>query len=86
MTEAILKARSANQQTVAVQRLERMKNAEASPAWRKFHSMADAVADRHPIHPMALMQTIGRLLPPEAVVIDETVSSGVGRAALPEKR
>jgi benzoylformate decarboxylase len=44
----------------------------------KFHQMADAVADRHPIHPMALMQTIGRLLPPEAVVIDETVSSGVG--------
>jgi benzoylformate decarboxylase len=77
MTEAILKARSANQQTVAVQRLERMKNAGIA-SLAKFHSMADAVADRHPIHPMALMQTIGRLLPPEAVVIDETVSSGVG--------
>ena len=40
--------------------------------------MADALADRHPIHPLALMQTIGRLLPADAVVIDETVSSGIG--------
>ncbi len=40
--------------------------------------MADAVAERHPIHPLALMQTIGRLLPADAVVIDETVSSGTG--------
>ena len=40
--------------------------------------MADAVAERHPIHPLALMQTIGRLLPDDAVVIDETVSYGMG--------
>jgi benzoylformate decarboxylase len=40
--------------------------------------MADAVADRRPIHPLALMQTIGRRLPDDAVVIDETVSSGTG--------
>jgi benzoylformate decarboxylase len=77
MTDAILKARSANQQAVAVNRLERMKNAGIA-SLAKFHQMADAVADRHPIHPMALMQMIGRLLPAEAVVIDETVSSGVG--------
>jgi benzoylformate decarboxylase len=77
LTEAIHKARSGVQQTTSVHRLERMKAAGLA-SLAKFHQMADAVADRHPIHPMALMQTIGRLLPPEAVVIDETVSSGVG--------
>ncbi len=40
--------------------------------------MADALAERHPIHPLPLMQVIGRMLPANAVVIDETVSSGNG--------
>ncbi|MFL5252904.1 MAG: thiamine pyrophosphate-binding protein [Rhodopila sp.] len=77
LAEAIHTARSVSQKTASVQRLERMKNAGIA-SLAKFHQMADAVADRRPIHPMALMQTIGKLLPAEAVVIDETVSSGVG--------
>ncbi len=77
LTAALLKARSAGAQTKAAHRLDRMKAAGLA-SLAHFHAMADAVSDRHPIHPMALMQTIGKLLPAEAVVIDETVSSGVG--------
>ena len=52
--------------------------AEGIASLHKLNTMADALAERHPIHPLALMQTIGRLLPDDAVVIDETVSSGTG--------
>ncbi len=77
LTAAVLAARSSREQSAAAHRLDRMKAAGLA-SLAHFHAMADAVADRHPIHPMALMQTIGKLLPAEAVVIDETVSSGVG--------
>jgi benzoylformate decarboxylase len=77
LTEAALRARSSHEQAATVKRLGLAKAAGLASLAR-FHAMADAVADRHPIHPMALMQTIGRLLPSDAVVIDETVSSGVG--------
>jgi benzoylformate decarboxylase len=61
----------------AMKRLQHVK-AEGIASLHKLHTMADALAERHPIHPLALMQTIGRLLPDDAVVIDETVSSGNG--------
>jgi len=77
LTEAILRARSSQEQEAAVQRLARVK-ADGLASLANFHAMADAVTNRRPIHPMALMQMIGKLLPAEAVVIDETVSSGVG--------
>ena len=51
---------------------------ETGGDWQHALEEYRAVAARDPIHPMALMQAIGRLLPPEAVVIDETISSGVG--------
>ena len=77
LTRALLDARSAVEADVAVQRLAHVK-AEGIASLHQLHAMADAVAERHPIHPLALMQTIGRLLPDDAVVIDETVSSGTG--------
>ena len=77
LTQALLKARSTAQAEAATKRLEHV-TAEGIASLHKLHSMADAVADRHPIHPLALMQTIGRRLPEDAVVIDETVSSGTG--------
>jgi len=77
LTDAVLRARSGQEQAAATQRLERAK-ADGRSSLAEFHALADAVADRSPIHPMALMRAIGRLLPAEAVVIDETVSSGVG--------
>lgn len=77
LTQAVLQARSGEQQAGAVRRLELVK-ADGVASLEKFHAAADAVAGRTPIHPMALMQAIGKLLPAEAVVVDETVSSGVG--------
>jgi benzoylformate decarboxylase len=77
LTAAVLQARSTAEAEGAVKRLEHVK-AEGVASLHKLHSMAGAVAERHPIHPLALMQTIGRLLPDNAVVIDETVSSGMG--------
>lgn len=77
LTRAVIDVRSAAEAEAAVKRLEHVK-AEGLASLRKLHAMADAVAERHPIHPLALMQTIGRRLPDDAVVIDETVSSGTG--------
>ncbi len=77
LTEAVRQARSATEAAAVVKRLEHVR-AEGVASLHKLHAMADAVAERHPIHPLALMQTIGRLLPDDAVVIDETVSSGTG--------
>jgi benzoylformate decarboxylase len=77
LTEAVRQARSAAESEDAAKRLVHVK-AEGVSSLQKLHAMADAVAERHPIHPLALMQTIGRLLPDDAVVIDETVSSGSG--------
>jgi benzoylformate decarboxylase len=77
LTQAVIAARSIPQTEAAVKRLVHVR-AEGVASLHKLHAMADAVAERHPIHPLALMQTIGRLLPEDAVVIDETVSSGTG--------
>ena len=77
LTLAVQAARSVAEAEAVAKRLQQVR-AEGVASLRKLHSMADAVADRHPVHPLALMQTIGRLLPEDAVVIDETVSSGTG--------
>lgn len=77
LTAGILGARSGAEQQGAIKRLEHVR-AEGIASLAKLHSMADALAGRTPIHPLALMQAIGRMLPPDAVVIDETVSSGTG--------
>jgi benzoylformate decarboxylase len=77
LTAAVHGARSAAESSAATRRLEQVR-AEGITSLAKLHAQADAVADRRPIHPLALMQAIGRLLPDDAVVIDETVSSGTG--------
>jgi benzoylformate decarboxylase len=77
LTAAVVQARSSTETEATVKRLTHAK-AEGIASLHKLNAMADALAERHPIHPLALMQTIGRLLPDNAVVIDETVSSGTG--------
>jgi benzoylformate decarboxylase len=77
LTAAVINGRSVTAGDRAARRLEHVKT-EGIASLAKLHAMADAVAERHPIHPLALMQTIGRLLPDDAVVIDETISSGTG--------
>jgi benzoylformate decarboxylase len=77
LTAAILKARSAAEAQRAVTRLAHVRT-EGISSLAKLNAMAEALAERHPIHPLPLMQAIGRMLPANAVVIDETVSSGNG--------
>ena len=43
-----------------------------------LRAAARAAAGENPIQPLALLETLGEILPPEAVVIDETISSGRG--------
>jgi benzoylformate decarboxylase len=59
------------------QRLARLRT-EGLDDLARLNASAEALAERHPIHPLALMRAIGRVLPADAVVIDETVSSGNG--------
>ena len=77
LTAGILAARSVTEQLRAVSRLTHVRN-EGISSLAHLHAMADALAERHPIHPLPLMQVIGQMLPANAVVIDETVSSGNG--------
>lgn len=77
LTAAIKAAYSAQEAEKAVKRLEHVR-AEGIASLQKLHAMADAVSERQVIHPLALMQLMGRLLPEDAVVVDETISSGVG--------
>jgi benzoylformate decarboxylase len=44
----------------------------------KLRASAEAVTDRTPIAPLALMHAVAQALPSDAVVIDETISSGAG--------
>ena len=44
----------------------------------KLTAQAEALADRTPMHPLALMKALGETLPAEAVVVDESISNGAG--------
>jgi benzoylformate decarboxylase len=75
MTAALLAARSAASAEEVAKRLAHAR-AEGISSLARLNANAEALSERHPIHPLSLMQAIGRMLPADAVVIDETVSSG----------
>jgi benzoylformate decarboxylase len=77
MTQALLSARSGTETAPVAKRLEHAR-AEGIASLARLNANAEALAERHPIHPLALMQAVGRVLPADAVVIDETISSGAG--------
>jgi benzoylformate decarboxylase len=77
MTQALLGARSAADAEQVATRLAQAR-LDGVNGLARLHASADSVSRRNPIHPLALMQAIGRVLPADAVVIDETVSSGNG--------
>ena len=77
LVAAISRARSAAENERARGRLAEMQ-AATRESLARLRASAEAAAGRTPIHPLALMQAIADLLPAEAVVIDETVSSGAG--------
>ena len=75
MTRALLAARSAAEVEQTAHRLVQART-DGISGLARLNAEAEALAGRAPIHPLALMQAIGRVLPADAVVIDETVSSG----------
>jgi len=58
-------------------RLEETRVAKARHR-EELAAKARAEAQRSPIAPLALMHAVAEALPPEAVVVDETISSGAG--------
>ena len=77
LTAAVARARSAAETERARTRVAEMQ-AATRQSLLQLRANAEAAAGRTPIHPLSLMQAIAGLLPAEAVVIDETISSGAG--------
>ncbi|MFL6806859.1 MAG: thiamine pyrophosphate-binding protein [Xanthobacteraceae bacterium] len=77
LTAALRQRMSAGQRAAARERLD-----AASEAIRRERealvAQARAAAAATPIQPLALLHAIGETLPGDAVVVDETISSGIG--------
>ncbi|MFL5029498.1 MAG: thiamine pyrophosphate-binding protein [Xanthobacteraceae bacterium] len=77
LTAAVRQRMSAGQRAAARERLD-----AASEAIRRERealvAQARAAAAAKPIQPLALLHAIGETLPGDAVVVDETISSGIG--------
>jgi benzoylformate decarboxylase len=66
---------------VARERLEAAKRASLAER-EALKAKARSLAEQTPVAPLALLHAIGEMLPPDAVVIDETISSGAGIRSL----
>lgn len=65
----------------AQHRLEHYRQKQAQEI-AELRSRAQAESDRVPITPLALVHALSDTVPPEAVIVDESISSGVGLRAL----
>ena len=77
----LLAALAARMGPAARERAQARLEATRAAKWRHAEELAArARADAHkvPITPIALMHAVASALPPEAVVVDETISSGAG--------
>ncbi len=77
LSAAIMRLMSRTEQERAARRQEGAE-AEGRARLAKLRAAAEAAMDRAPIAPLALMHTVAGMLPHDAVVVDETVSSGAG--------
>jgi benzoylformate decarboxylase len=77
LTTALERAMSPIQRDRAATRLETARD-EGLAALAKLRATAEAASGKQPVAPVALLHAIAELLPQNAVVIDETVSSGAG--------
>jgi benzoylformate decarboxylase len=77
LTAAVADRMSAAQKARASERLAATRKTIAAQR-AELVAKARADAGKQPIRPLALLQAIGEALPAEAVVIDETISSGFG--------
>lgn len=79
---AEIEARMTAQQRTAAKARGDATRRDGAQARAKLAASAQEAATRSPIEPLALLQTIAETLPPNAVVVDETVSSGLGMRSL----
>ncbi len=77
LLRALERAMSVADRQHAGVRLEKAR-ADGGAALARLRASAEAAADRLPIQPLSLLHAIAGLLPKDAVVVDETVSSGAG--------
>ena len=81
LTAAVSERMTSAQQQAATARRNR-NGADVELQRAKLAADARKAAARLPIEPLALLQTISEVLPEDAVVIDETISSGTGMRSL----
>jgi len=77
ITAAVAERMSTAQKARAGERLAALRKTIAAQR-AELVAAARAEAGKQPIRPLALLQAIGEALPSEAIVIDETISSGAG--------
>jgi benzoylformate decarboxylase len=77
LTAAVRQRMSAGQRVAARERLDAAREAIRGER-EALVAQARAAAAATPIQPLALLHAIGETLPADAVVVDETISSGVG--------
>jgi benzoylformate decarboxylase len=81
ITEAVRKAMSSGARGAARERLDAAKAATLAER-DALKARAREMAGQSPVQPLSLLNAIGEMLPKDAVVIDETISSGAGIRSL----
>jgi benzoylformate decarboxylase len=81
ITEAVRKAMSSGARGAARERLDAAK-ATTLAERNALKAKARDMAGQTPVQPLSLLNAIGEMLPKDAVVIDETISSGAGIRSL----
>ena len=81
ITEALRKAMSSGARGAARERLDAAKAATLAERGA-LKAKAREMARQTPVQPLSLLNAIGEMLPKDAVVIDETISSGAGIRSL----
>jgi benzoylformate decarboxylase len=81
LTAAVRARMSQSARDKAAARLKAVSEAIAAER-AAFRAKARALADRTPVQPLALLEAIGALLPNDAVVIEEVLSSAPGARSL----
>jgi benzoylformate decarboxylase len=81
LTKAVRERMTSGARGAARERFETAKQATLAER-EALKSKARAMVGQTPVQPLALLNAIGEMLPKDAVVIDETISSGVGIRSL----
>jgi benzoylformate decarboxylase len=81
ITEAVRKAMSSGARGAARERLDTAKAATLAER-NALKAKAREMTRQTPVQPLSLLNAIGEMLPKDAIVIDETISSGAGIRSL----